>query len=259
VAEPLASGHYARKQIHCPDPVVAWSHGSRFALAARLAGERRGGRLLDYGCGDGTFLALTHGVFADAIGADVDETQLADCRRRLTALSGVRFVSTAALESPRHRSAYDVVTCMEVLEHCVEAERVRVLDELARLCRPEGRIVISVPIEIGPALAGKQFFRALAAFRGLGDYQVRETYSVYELARAVLARPRLARPEYEAAGPDGARRYCGHKGFDWRVLQREITGRLRLERRLFSPMPALGGLMNSQVWFVCRPTGTSAR
>ena len=74
--DPLASGDYARKQIYCPSRVVAWSHGSRFRLAAQLAATAAGGRLLDYGCGDGTFLALTNGTHADAVGADVDAAQL---------------------------------------------------------------------------------------------------------------------------------------------------------------------------------------
>jgi 2-polyprenyl-3-methyl-5-hydroxy-6-metoxy-1,4-benzoquinol methylase len=258
VTNPVASGDYARKQICCPDPVVAWSHGSRFTLAARLAGEGRDGRLLDYGCGDGTFIALTHGTFAEAVGADVDEPQLEDCRRRFGSLSAVRFMATAPLDGSEHKNAYDVVTCMEVLEHCVDVERRRVVEQLARLCRPGGRIIISVPIEIGPSLAGKQLFRALAAFRGLGDYRHRETYSAAELARAVLARPDLARAEYDVKSAGGSRRYCGHKGFDWRILQREVMQRLTLQRRHFTPMPVLGPVLNSQVWFVCTPTEVSA-
>lgn len=249
----LRSGDYARKQIYCPDPVVAWSHGRRFSLAARLAAENPGTRLLDFGCGDGTFVALTHGAVRDAVAADVDERQLEDCRRRLHTLTNVRFLSTATLDAEEHRRAYDVVTCMEVLEHCVDVERRRVLDTLARLCRPGGRIIISVPIEVGPALAGKQLFRALAAFRGLGDYRHRETYTAAELARALLARPNLARAEYEVDGETGPIRYCGHKGFDWRTLQCEVAERMCLERRMFTPMPMLGPVMNSQVWFVCTP------
>lgn len=249
----VASGDYARKQIHCPDRVVAWSHGSRFTLAARLAGASRGGRLLDYGCGDGTFLALTHGTYREAIGTDVDAGQLEECRRRFGMLERLRFMPAGALAGPEHQSAYDVVTCMEVLEHCVDDERRRVLDTLGALCRPDGRIVISVPIEIGPALAGKQFFRALAAWRGLGDYRYRETYSAIELTRAVLGRPHLSRAEYIVDGAHGPWRYCGHKGFDWRILQAEVKDRFHLHRRLFSPLPLLGALMNSQVWFVCSP------
>src|SRR6476659_6395786 len=89
----LRSGDYARKQIYCPSRVVAWSHASRFRLAARLAAAAgSGGRLLDYGCGDGTFIALTHGTYGDVVGCDIDGAQLADCRRRLAGLNGVGFM-----------------------------------------------------------------------------------------------------------------------------------------------------------------------
>jgi SAM-dependent methyltransferase len=218
-----------------------------------LAAPARGGRLLDYGCGDGTFIALTHGTFSRAVGADVDAAQIADCRQRLGSLAQVEFVLTTALLSPDHTRAYDLVTCMETLEHCLDAERERVIGELARLCASGGRIVISVPIEIGPALAGKQLFRALAAWRGHGDYHHRETYTLRELAAAVLGRRRLARPVYRADTPLGPVEYCGHKGFDWRLLERDLRRTLRVERRLFTPMPLLKGVLNSQVWFVCRP------
>jgi 2-polyprenyl-3-methyl-5-hydroxy-6-metoxy-1,4-benzoquinol methylase len=257
VSDPLASGDYARKQIYCPSRVVAWSHGSRFDLAARLAGAAQGGRLLDYGCGDGTFIALTDGTFREAVGADVDRGQLEECRRRFAGFDRVTFVTTRELEGDEHRGAYAVVTCMEVLEHCRDRERVRVLGELQRLAGPDGLVVISVPIEIGPALLGKQLFRAIAAWRGHGDYQYRETYSPRELAAAVLARPNLVRAEYTIQTADGVSEYCGHKGFDWRILEREIRERFTVEQRLFSPMGRLGAVLNSQVWFVCR--GGAAR
>jgi 2-polyprenyl-3-methyl-5-hydroxy-6-metoxy-1,4-benzoquinol methylase len=250
VQNPVAAGDYARKQIYCPNHVVAWSHGSRFRLAALLAAG--GTRLLDYGCGDGTFLALTHGRFERAVGADVDEGQLEACRGRLGHLDGVRFLRTADLAAPAHAHAYDVVTCMEVLEHCPEPERLRVLDTLRLLVASRGRVIISVPIEIGPALLAKQFFRAVAAWRGQGDYRHRETYAPRELLAAALARPNLARARYRVDTPQGVFEYCGHKGFDWRLLESEIRQRFSVERRLFTPLPAAGPLLNSQVWFVCR-------
>src|SRR5262249_14491477 len=154
-------------------------------------------------------------------GTDIDASQLAECRRRLGHLTGVTFVEASSLAGSVHADGYDVVTCMEVLEHCTDPERVRVLDELRRRTLPTGLIVISVPIEIGPALVGKQFFRAVAAWRGHGDYRHRETYSPGELLAAALARRNLARAEYSVDTPQGPLQYCGHKGFDWRVLESE--------------------------------------
>lgn len=247
----LRDGDYARKQIYCPSGVVRWSHGSRFDLACRLVAPRAGGRLLDYGCGDGTFVAMIHSRFRETLGCDVDPGPIAACRTRLGHLPGVRFDSVrAAAQEPS--ASWDVVTCMEVLEHCVETERRRVLDEIATLVEPDGLVVISVPIEIGPSVAGKQLFRALAGVRNLGDYRHRERYAPLEMLRSILGRP-IDRVVFERQSETGPYRYYGHKGFDYRDLAREIAARFRIRQRQFSPLPALGPALNSQVWFICEP------
>ena len=96
----IESGHYARKQIFSRNAIVAWSHRRRFALARELASAGAGGGLLDYGCGDGTFVAMAHDLFQETIGADVDTEQLRDCAARLSAIPGVRFASTETLRHP---------------------------------------------------------------------------------------------------------------------------------------------------------------
>jgi SAM-dependent methyltransferase len=230
---------------------VAWSHGSRFDLARRLVAAAAGGRLLDYGCGDGTFVAMVHAGFAESRGVDVEPDQIAACRARLGDLPGVSFGMTPDLGAADDR-AWTVVTCMEVLEHCLEPERRRILTELARLCAPGGLVIISVPSETGPSLMGKQFFRAVAGLRGFGDYAHRERYSPREIVRgtAGLAVPRVL---HQGHGVNGPFSYYGHKGFEWRDVQREIGERLSIERRTFSPLPWAGSILNSQVWFICRP------
>jgi 2-polyprenyl-3-methyl-5-hydroxy-6-metoxy-1,4-benzoquinol methylase len=252
----LKSGDYARKQIFCRSRVVAWSHGSRFDLARRLATPTAGGRLLDYGCGDGTFLAMVPEAFSESAGVDVDPAQIAECAARLGQLRGVSFGLTRDLANAPS-GAWDVVTCMEVLEHCLETERRRVVGELARLVRPTGRVVVSVPIEVGPSVAGKQFFRALAGLRRLGDYAHRERYSAGEMLRSIAGRG-VGRVVFEGEGAAGPYHYHGHKGFDFRVLARELAERFTIERRLFTPLPITGPLLNSQAWFVCAPLRAQA-
>jgi SAM-dependent methyltransferase len=210
-----------------------------------------GRRLLDYGCGDGTFVAMVHAGFTEACGVDVEPDQIAGCRTRLGDLSGVRFRMTRELGASE-TEAWDVVTCMEVLEHCLVPERRRIVGELGRLCAPGGLIVVSVPIETGPSLVGKQLVRAIAGLRGLGDYAHRERYTPLEMLRgaAGLAVPRVV---FDGHGSEGTFQYYGHKGFDWRDVQREISERLVIERRMFSPLSWAGPTVNSQAWFVCRP------
>jgi hypothetical protein len=194
---------------------------------------------------------MAHAEFADTCGADVDLGQIEECERRLGHLRGVRFSLTRDVEHGAAH-AWDVVTCMEVLEHCLEDERARVIDMLESLLAPMGVAIVSVPIEIGPSLAGKQLFRALAGLRRLGDYEHREKYSPVEVVQAVLGR-RVARVPFERIGPTGRYRYYGHKGFDFRDVERELAGRFTIAEKTFTPIRITGSLLNSQAWFVCRP------
>ena len=247
--ERLAGGHYARKQIFCRSRVVAWSHGSRFDRARELVAPFAGGRLIDYGCGDGTFIAMVHGAFASVCGVDADAEQIEGCRTRLGDMPNVGFAHVTSL-GPADEGAWTVVTCMEVLEHCLEDERRAIIARLARLVAPRGRVVISVPIETGPSLVGKQLVRAIAGMRGVGDYQHRERYSPIEMVRGLFGLP-VPRAVYSTAAP-GAGSYYGHKGFSWPDVQREVESCLSIEERSFSPMPWSGAALNSQVWFICR-------
>ena len=251
----LAEGAYARKQIFSRCRLVAWSHGSRFSLAARLVGASAGGRLLDYGCGDGTFLALVHEQFARAIGTDADVGQLADCARRFQGLPNVTFLPPASLADPSHAGAYDVITCMEVLEHCLEAPRGQVLADLHRLIKPGGRVIISVPIETGASLVVKQVARRIAGWRGVPDYRYSERYTWLELARMTIGprHRRIARPVYGGTARGSAHEYHGHKGFDWCALEAEARTLFLIDERRYSPLAIFGPFLNSQAWLICRP------
>ena len=90
----------------------------------------------------------------------------------------------------------------------------------------------------------------------MSGYQDRERYTAGELARMVFAGAETAieRPVYETRFPDGApNRYHGHKGFNWRRLAERLRQRLHLRETRFSPVPVLGGCINSQAWFTCSP------
>src|SRR5690242_9385018 len=97
LASTVDPGHYAKKQICCRSAIIAWSHRSRFNLARRLVEPYAGKKLLDYGCGDGTFLAEIHDLFPAAVGADVDPKQRLDCRTRFAGLANISFLLTDEL------------------------------------------------------------------------------------------------------------------------------------------------------------------
>jgi SAM-dependent methyltransferase len=251
----VREGAYARRQLFAGFRLLRWSHGSRFRLARELAEPYAGARLLDYGCGDGTFLSMVHDLFPVAVGAEVDAALAADAARRFAGDAGLSFVHTDALADEADGS-FGVAVCMEVLEHCTAASADRVLADLRRLVAKDGTVIVSVPVETGPALVGKQLYRRLAASRGLEGYRERETYSARELAAMLVAGGGTAipRPVYHSTFPSGeANVYHGHKGFNWRALRRRLAADFVVRQTRYSPLPALGPLLNSQAWFILSP------
>jgi SAM-dependent methyltransferase len=246
----VTQGHYYRQQLGCASGIIAWSHRSRFRLALRLAG-RAPGRMLDYGCGDGTFLAMVADRIREGCGADIAPDQIADCRERLAAFTNLRFCTVAELADTSRDGAYDVVMCMETLEHCTDVAAEAVLRDLARLVSAGGRVIISVPIETGPTFLLKTVIRKLAAWRGLSDYRFYESYTLRDAFRMLLATRSTAldRPVY--GEPDSP--FHSHYGFNWRATRERVATHLRIERTVFSPLGLLGGVVSSQAWFLCRP------
>jgi 2-polyprenyl-3-methyl-5-hydroxy-6-metoxy-1,4-benzoquinol methylase len=247
-------GHYESKQLSSGIPLLSWSHRSRFALARRFVMRHAGGRLLDYGCGDGTFLARVSDLFPDATGAGSDAKEIEGCRHRF-ARNKLRFALTTDLATPEHHGAYDVVTCMEVLEHCVDAVIDAVLADLSSLVSPSGVVIISVPIEIGPSLIAKQIVRRVAGWR-IYDYKFNERYSAWELLRMLAAREGTPFKREVYCSPTG--KFHGHKGFNWRALRYRIRRTMTVERTAFSPLGLPGGFISSQAWFICKRFGADA-
>lgn len=249
----VQGGHYAKKQIYSRDWLISWSHRQRFRVGLRAARQFEGRRILDYGCGDGTFLAMLARQASGrgrTVGCELSESVVADCRARLGGRSGLIFAAIDELDQPEHRNAYDLVICMEVLEHIVDVTPV--LERFGRLMAPDGRVLISVPVETGVPLIIKQIARRVAGWRGLGDYPGTASYSFQELCVSLVAgrRERVARPVYkdEAGMP-----FHDHKGFNWAVLRDKVARRFDVVRTFSAPFEWLPRQMATQVWFLARP------
>jgi SAM-dependent methyltransferase len=248
----LRRGHYAAKQIFCKDRLIAWSHRRRFETGLWLARRFKGQRLLDYGCGDGTFLALldaSDAAPAVAVGAELDDVQVNDCRSRFSDRRALSFELIGNLDTESHRGRYDGIVCMEVLEHVVALDSV--IERLWRLLADSGTLIVSVPVETGAPLLLKQTVRRIAGWRGIGDYPGTSPYTAGEYVTSVFAgpRPHLARPVYGTEGPTP---FHDHKGFNWMALRRRFDRQFVVERTVASPFPWLGPHLASQVWFVLK-------
>lgn len=246
------AGFYAQKQIFSRSRLISWSHRGRFATGLRLARDVAGPKTLDYGCGDGTFLGLLmNGASAPrvAVGAELTESIVTDCRERFKAQKGLHFMLIEDLERPAHQGAYDAIYCMEVLEHVVDPAPL--LDRLRRLLAPGGTLVISVPIETGIPVVVKQIVRRIAGWRGIGHYPGTTGYTPLELLRSVFARStqHITRP---VISRDDGSMCHDHKGFNWRVLRAMVSDRFDLHRESTSPIEWLGSQLGTQRWLIAR-------
>jgi hypothetical protein len=127
-----------------------------------------------------------------------------------------------------------------------------VLEDLRRAVAPGGVVIISVPIESGPPLIAKQIVRRAAALR-IYDYRFNERYTTGELLTMLFADSEAAIDRTVHTNALGS--HYSHKGFNWRAMRLRVGETFEITRCAYSPLGWLGGLANSQVWFICRPAG----
>jgi 2-polyprenyl-3-methyl-5-hydroxy-6-metoxy-1,4-benzoquinol methylase len=133
-------------------------------------------RVLDVGCGVGSFSALLAARSMRVTCADVSEKNVEAVLRRHPGLAAVRADTTAL---PFDEDAFDAAVLMEVLEH-VEDDRVA-LSEIRRVVRDDGLLILSVPNLAAPApLLERLPLRSVHAQEG-PEHHFRDGYSPREL------------------------------------------------------------------------------
>jgi SAM-dependent methyltransferase len=115
-----------------------------------------GGRdsMLDLGCGTGHMLLRYAERFRSALGVDHSAGMLAAARANLIerGLGHVVLIKSDLNQFARSCcSPFDLISCVGVLHHLVEADRQALLRQLRALCSERGRIVLAEPVEVGAA------------------------------------------------------------------------------------------------------------
>jgi SAM-dependent methyltransferase len=90
--------------------------------------------VLEVGCGTGLILARLNAVARNAEGVDLSPGMLDKARAR-----GLRVREASATELPYADASFDLVLSFKVLAHVPDLPRA--LSEMARVCRPGGRVL----------------------------------------------------------------------------------------------------------------------
>ncbi len=225
--------------------VTRLAHRSRLNTLVGLLNDRKYDRALDLGCADGWLLdqLARAGRVRAGLGVDADPASLEVARRRFEGRGGFDFVTPDQIEKVGTGDV-DLLICTETLEHVNDAEGE--IANLAKWGKPNARLVISVPIEVGPSLIVKQLGRYVANMAGAYGY---EPYAWSEIVSAALF--------WDVDSFDSSHRHPtreggkGHKGFDFRRVKRELERFCQIDKALFTPFPILGAALNSTAFFVC--------
>jgi SAM-dependent methyltransferase len=99
-------------------------------------------RFLEVGCGEGGNLKLMSSMPRQSIGVDYS---LEKVQWAAEHVPEARFARANATRLPFRDGSFDVVLCRDVLHHLTIPDKKDVLEEIIRVCRDAGRIVIIEP------------------------------------------------------------------------------------------------------------------
>ncbi len=102
------------------------------------------GRLLDFGCGTGGFLRALQrrGVRCELVGCDVAGGMIEEGRRQWSADAAPALHTVGGGPLPFRDAEFDVVTASGVLHHVPADEHADVAQEIVRVLKPGGTVVV---------------------------------------------------------------------------------------------------------------------
>jgi ubiquinone/menaquinone biosynthesis C-methylase UbiE len=118
-----------------------------------------GERLLDVGCGTGSYTMLMAADFEQTVGIDLQTEDLDEFQRRVdrAGLTGIEVRKQSVTSLPYPDEHFDAVTSIECIEHIDDLRKG--LSEMARVLRPGGRLYITCPNRLFPIETHAVIFR----------------------------------------------------------------------------------------------------
>jgi 2-polyprenyl-3-methyl-5-hydroxy-6-metoxy-1,4-benzoquinol methylase len=210
--------------------IKRFSHGKRFSIVADLCKDAKS--LLDYGTGSAYLLKLLSESSSIERLTGYEPMEAMYQQALITCQDLHNVVLTRKLEI---NTKYDCITCLEVLEHLEKNNQVAVLNYCFEAINAGGKIVISVPIEVGLAGLIKNILRLLMRQSHTDKWQ--------DIIKSFLGlnMKREATHGY----------IYSHIGFKHRDITKLLMGyKTRKIRHIYSPVNTLGRFFNSQVIYV---------
>jgi ubiquinone/menaquinone biosynthesis C-methylase UbiE len=149
------------------DGLLGYVSRQRFALVRSLLPKRRAGTLLEVGYGSGVFLPELAKHADELHGADIH--QRPDDVAAVLAQNGVeaRLVTAPAEALPYADETFDTVVAVSTFEFVTDTRKA--INELARVLRPDGRVIVVTPGQSPLLDLALRIFTGESAEKDFGD------------------------------------------------------------------------------------------
>ena len=214
-------------------------HATRYRNLSKIAqdlspayGDRL--RVLDIGCGPGKAYHVLSDLLGgiDYVGVDRNPSFVALAQERYGAAEGFEIHYASIAQKLDLIDRFDLIIGLETFEHIPEHVVVRVIEAIGRA--EFGKLYITVPNEIGPAIAIKNTGSALMGYTRHKQYSWAETFhaAFYNL---------------DKVGVHG----ISHKGFDWRWLAQTLRHNVKIVEKYTSPSQFVPKSISPSIGFLC--------
>jgi len=230
-------GGYEDYTVNSKNSLARFAHRTRTKVSISLLKNRSYTNLLDFGCGDGNFLRLVHSHKNNSsfIGYEPYMETKQDASKITIYKHWNEVISHC-----KSNGFFDVITCFEVMEHFSKERQIRYLDDIKKLLKKDGILIISVPIEKGLPSLIKNLRRIQIGFSGNEEIYTFKNImcSLFGLKSSSLDRLRI--------GND----YLPHMGFYFNVFEQTLKQLFIIESFFYSPFPKLPYFFNSQAFYI---------
>ncbi|MEE9440062.1 MAG: methyltransferase domain-containing protein [Saprospiraceae bacterium] len=220
---------YYKQTYYHKNAIKRYAHQTRVRVAiSLLAPLAQKTKVLDFGCGKGYFVhQLKDKINCDIIGYD-------------KYLKSESPLVTNDEDIVSKSNYYDVITCFETLEHCHEETRDKILDKIHSLLKTNGKLLVSVPIEIGPISIFKNLFRFKNALAKHSEFNLKN------IIKCAFYNPPK---DFRKSQP-----YPGHFGWDHRDLEKILKNLegFTYSKKSYSPFSIPSIWINSQVFYLLK-------
>ena len=144
------------------DSEISIYHLQRYLSVQEIC---KGKRVLDIACGEGYGSNIIAQVSDTVVGVDISEETIENAKGKYRK-ENTTFVTGSADNIPAEDNSFDVVISFETIEHISEDCQIRFLQEIKRVLKPDGILVMSSP--------DKENYSDIPNFKN--EYHVHELY-----------------------------------------------------------------------------------